>query len=167
MSAAVVMPDRPRLRPMHETDLNTVIEVERAAYEFPWTRSIFRDCLRVGYVCFVYETAAGLVGHGIMSVGAGECHLLNICVHPEHQRRGLGRALISFLLLLAKRKNARVALLEVRVSNTGAYRLYTQLGFDEIGIRKEYYPARNGREDAIILARDLTLDGTLPPPSAP
>lgn len=157
MSAALVSPGRPQLRAMREADLNAVIEVERAAYEFPWTRSIFRDCLRIGYYCFVYETSAGLAGHGIMSVGADECHLLNICIHPDYQRHGLGRALIKFLLLLARRKRVQVALLEVRMSNTSAYKLYTQLGFDEIGIRKDYYPARYGREDAIILARDLTL----------
>jgi [ribosomal protein S18]-alanine N-acetyltransferase len=157
MSAAVVSPDRPRLRPMREADLSAVMEVEKASYEFPWTRAIFRDCLRVGYYCFVYETPAGLIGHGLMSIGAGECHLLNICVHPDHQRRGLGRAMIDFLLMLAKRKGARIALLEVRVSNVGAYKLYTDMGFDEIGIRKDYYPAKNGREDAIILARDLTV----------
>ncbi|HEX7044235.1 MAG TPA: ribosomal protein S18-alanine N-acetyltransferase [Burkholderiales bacterium] len=157
MSAAIVSPDRPRLRPMRESDLNAVLEVERAAYEFPWSRAIFRDCLRVGYHCFVYEAAGTLCGHGIMSIGAEECHLLNICVHPDYQRRGLGRALVKFLLAFAQRKRAQVALLEVRVSNAGAYKLYTQLGFDEIGIRKDYYPARNGREDAIILARDLTL----------
>lgn len=164
MSAALVSPGRPQLRPMRETDLNAVLEVERSAYEFPWTRSIFRDCLRIGYYCFVYEAATDLAGHGIMSVGADECHLLNICIHPEYQRRGLGRALINFLLLLARRKRAQVALLEVRVSNTSAYKLYTQLGFDEIGIRKDYYPARYGREDAIILARDLTLDDPHRPP---
>lgn len=166
MSAAVVSPDRPRLRPMRETDLHAVLEVERAAYEFPWSRAIFRDCLRVGYHCFVYETAVGLVGHGIMSVGAEECHLLNICVHPDYQRRGLGRALVNFLLSFARRKRAHVALLEVRASNASAYKLYTQLGFDEIGIRKDYYPARYGREDAIILARDLTLE-TVRRPSDP
>jgi [ribosomal protein S18]-alanine N-acetyltransferase len=160
VSAAVVAPDRPRLRPMRTADLNAVLEVERSSYEFPWTRAIFRDCLRVGYYCFVYETSAGLVGHGIVSILAEECHLLNICVHPEYQRRGLGRGLVNFLLMFARRKRARVALLEVRVSNTGAYKLYTQLGFDEIGIRKDYYPARYGREDAVILARDLTLDNT-------
>lgn len=158
MSAAVISPERPRLRAMRAVDLNAVLEVERSSYEFPWTRSIFRDCLRVGYYCFVYETSAGLVGHGIVSIAAEECHFLNICVHPEYQRRGHGRALVNFLLLFARRKRARVALLEVRVSNNGAYQLYTQLGFDEIGMRKDYYPARFGREDAIILARDLTLD---------
>jgi [ribosomal protein S18]-alanine N-acetyltransferase len=163
MSAAVVASERPRLRPMRAADLNAVLEVERSSYEFPWTRAIFRDCLRVGYYCFVYETSAGLVGHGIVSIAAEECHLLNICVHPEYQRRGLGRALVNFLLMFARRKRTRVALLEVRVSNTGAYKLYTQLGFDEIGIRKDYYPARYGREDAIILARDLSADDVASP----
>jgi [ribosomal protein S18]-alanine N-acetyltransferase len=162
MSAAIIAPERARLRPMRETDLAAVLDVERAAYEFPWTRAIFRDCLRVGYQCFVYETPTGLIGHGLMSVGAGECHLLNICVHPSYRRRGLGRTMVDFLLRLAKRKGARVALLEVRLSNVGAYKLYTDMGFDEIGIRKEYYPARQGREDAIILARDLTLDAVPP-----
>lgn len=164
MSAAVVSPERARLRPMREADLAAVLEVERASYEFPWTRTIFRDCLRVGYACFVYETPQGLIGHGLMSIGAGECHLLNICVHPKYQRRGLGRAMVDFLLKLAQRKSARVALLEVRVSNVSAYKLYMDMGFDEIGIRREYYPARNGREDAIILARDLTLDDALNDP---
>lgn len=142
---------------MRLEDLPSVVEVERAAYEFPWTRAIFRDCLRVGYSCFVYQDDGRLAGHGIMSIAAGECHLLNICVHPEYQRRGLGRELVNFLLMLARHRKTRVALLEVRVSNVAAYKLYTQLGFDEIGMRKDYYPARRGREDAIILARDLTL----------
>lgn len=167
MSAAVVSPDRPRLRPMRDADLNAVLEVERASYEFPWTRAIFRDCLRVGYYCFVYEAATGLAGHGIVSIGAEECHLLNICVHPDYQRRGLGRALVNFLLMFARRKHAQVALLEVRVSNVGAYKLYTQLGFDEIGIRKDYYPGRYGREDAIILARDLTIADARPASGSP
>lgn len=158
--SAVVSATEPRLRPMQESDLNGVIEVERAAYEFPWTRAIFRDCLRVGYTCLVYEGAPGLLGHGVMSLAAGECHLLNICIHPDYQRRGLGRAMIEYLLKLAQHRNAHVALLEVRISNRAAYNLYMQMGFDEIGMRPGYYPARAGREDAIMLARDLTL--TLP-----
>jgi len=155
--SAVVAISEPRLRPMQETDVNGVLEVERAAYEFPWTRAIFRDCLRVGYTCLVYEGPRGLLGHGIMSLAAGECHLLNICIHPDYQRRGLGRTLIEYLLKLAKIRGAQVALLEVRVSNRAAYNLYMQMGFDEIGMRPAYYPARAGREDAMMLARDLTL----------
>ena len=153
--SAVVSVAQPQLRPMTKADLTAVMEVEQAAYEFPWTVSILRDCLGVGYHCFVYEGPRGVIGHGVMSVGAGECHLLNICIHPEYQRRGLGRIMISRLLALARRRGARLALLEVRVSNTAAFDLYIKLGFTEIGMREEYYPARRGREDAILLAREL------------
>ena len=139
-------------------DLPAVLEIENASYEFPWTLPIFRDCLRVGCHCYVYEGPRRILGHGIMSVAAGECHLLNICIHPDHQRQGLGEGMVLFLLDFARLRKARVALLEVRMSNTAAYRLYTKLGFDEVGLRKSYYPARHGREDAIILARDLTVD---------
>jgi ribosomal-protein-alanine N-acetyltransferase len=105
----------------------------------------------------VYESPQGIIGHGIMSVAVGECHILNICVHPDYQRRGLGEGMVQFLLDLARQKKARIALLEVRVSNAAAYHLYNKLGFDEVGTRKNYYPAHQGREDAIILARDLTV----------
>ncbi len=153
--SAVVSAIKPILRPMLKSDLRGVMEVERAAYQFPWSVSIFRDCLRMGYHCYVYQALAGLAGHGIMSIGAAECHFLNICIHPDYQRSGLGRKLVDHLLEIARRKGVRVALLEVRISNTAAYRLYISLGFDEIGIRKNYYPARVGREDAIILAKEL------------
>ncbi|HLQ24541.1 MAG TPA: ribosomal protein S18-alanine N-acetyltransferase [Acidiferrobacterales bacterium] len=143
------------LRRMQEQDLKTVMAVEHAAYEFPWTEGIFRDCLRVGYDCRVIEIPNNIIGHGVMSVAAGECHLLNICVHPLYQRRGLGRQLVEHLLELARRKKAHTALLEVRRSHKIAYQLYTHLGFNEIGARKNYYPARRGREDALILAREL------------
>ncbi len=156
MSAVVSVP-APSLRPMRADDLDAVIAIEQAAYEYPWTPAIFHDCLRVGYVCYVCEDAQGIVGHGVMSVAAGECHLLNICVHPHHQRRGLGRMLVEFLLDLARTKGACVALLEVRPSNVAGYRLYTGMGFDEIGLRENYYPAARGREDAVLLARDLTV----------
>lgn len=156
MSAVVSLP-APSLRPMGEADLEAVLANELAAYEFPWTLGILRDCLRVGYVCYVCEAAEGIVGHGVMSVAAGECHLLNVCVHPDRQRRGFGRLLVEFLLDLARTRGARAALLEVRASNVAAYKLYTGMGFDEIGLRKNYYPAARGREDAILLARDLTV----------
>lgn len=155
--SAVTVTSSPSVRPMTGHDLPAVLEVENAAYEFPWTLPIFRDCLRVACHCYVYETPQGIVGHGVMSVAAGECHILNICIHPEYQRQGLGAGLVHYLLDIARHKKARVALLEVRMSNTAAYRLYTKLGFDEIGIRESYYPARDGREDAIILARDLSV----------
>lgn len=159
--SAIVKEPQPLLRPMTGHDLTAVMAVENVAYEFPWTLPIFRDCLRVGCDCYVYHSPCdGIVGHGIMSVAAGECHVLNICIHPGYQHRGLGEGMVRFLLDIARQRKARVALLEVRVSNAAAYRLYQKLGFDEVGVRKDYYPAHRGREDAIILARNLTL---LPP----
>ncbi len=156
--SAVVISNLPLLRPMNGHDLVAVMEVENVAYEFPWTLPIFRDCLRVGCHCYVYESPQeGVIGYGIMSVAVGECHILNICIHPDYQRQGLGEGMVLFLLDFARQKKARMALLEVRLSNTAAYKLYTKLGFDEVGLRKSYYPARRGREDAIILARDLTI----------
>lgn len=154
--SAVVSTERPQLRAMRESDLAHVLAVENSAYEFPWTLGIFRDCLRVGYHCYVFETAAGrIIGHGIMSVAAGECHILNVCVRPDWQRQGLGGEMVEHLCELARRKGARMVLLEVRASNAVAYRVYNRLGFDEVGIRHNYYPAQRGRENAIILAREL------------
>ena len=155
MSAVVSQP-LPALRAMETADLKAVMAIERASYDSPWTEAIFRDCLRVGYHCCVYDSESGLLGYGIMSVTAGECHLLNICIHAQYRNYKLGTRLIEYLLALARRKNAGIALLEVRVSNDSAYRLYTRLGFNEIGLRKHYYPTQNGREDALILALDLS-----------
>jgi ribosomal-protein-alanine N-acetyltransferase len=155
--SAVVSPVSPVIRPMRETDLLAVMAIERASYEFPWTALIFRDCVRAGYECHVYDSQQGLLGYGIMSLAAGECHLLNICIHPGYRKQGLASQLIEALLERACTQRARVALLEVRVSNGVAHRLYTRLGFGEIGVRKNYYPARRGREDALVLAKDLQV----------
>lgn len=154
--SAVFSDALPVMRPMRFEDLEEVMLAECAAYDHPWTRGIFEDCLRVGYYCVVCEIDGRVIGHGVMSLGVGECHLLNISIHPEFQRRHLGRQLVSYLLDMARWKKARVAFLEVRVSNTPAFKLYSALGFNEIGVRHQYYPAINGeREDALILALDL------------
>ncbi|WP_295405897.1 ribosomal protein S18-alanine N-acetyltransferase [uncultured Thiocystis sp.] len=149
------------LRPMRDEDLAAVGAVERAAYAHPWSDEIFRDCLRVGYCCWVGEMDQDIVAHGIMSVAVGECHIFNLCVHPRCQRRGLGRALLRHLLSLALKRKADTAFLEVRASNSGARALYASEGFCEIGTRRKYYPAGKGREDATVLARELRgLDAT-------
>lgn len=153
--SAVVSESLPIFRPMHGKDLGKVLDVEEFAYEFPWTESIFRDCMRVGYYCVVCEVDEEIVGHGIMSVGVGECHLLNICIHPDHQQNGLGTSMINYLLDVARWKKVKIAFLEVRVSNLGAHNLYFKLGFSEIGLRKNYYPGPQGREDALILTLEL------------
>ncbi len=156
--SAVIKPDAPQIRPMEIMDIKAVMKVERAAYEFPWTPNIFRDCLRVGYYCCVLDDNGEIIGHAIMSYAVGECHILNLCVHPDYQGQGLGRKLIMHMLDVGRRNGARVAFLEVRLSNASAYNLYQNLGFAEVGIRKDYYPAEGGREDAMILAYDLDAE---------
>lgn len=153
--SAVLKPAPASCRPMVEADLRQVLEVEVAAYEFPWSHSIFQDCLRVGYCCWVIEKNYAIIGHGVMSVGAGECHILNLCICPELQGLGFGRMLLDQLLDVARNHRADTAFLEVRPSNETAKRLYMHAGFDEVGMRRNYYPASRGREDAIIMARSL------------
>jgi ribosomal-protein-alanine N-acetyltransferase len=143
------------IRPMRESELDAIVRIERAAYAFPWTEGIFRDCLRVNYICRVVEIDVALVGYGIMSVGAGEAHLLNVCVADAYRCRGIGRRLLSHLLQTAAAAGAREAFLEARPSNTAAIRLYHALGFQQIGVRRGYYQASEGREDAIVLRRDI------------
>jgi ribosomal-protein-alanine N-acetyltransferase len=142
---------------MGERDLEGVLEVERGAYPFPWTRGIFEDCLRVGYSCWVTAQASTIVGYGVMSVAVGESHILNLCVRPELQRQGHGRRLLVHLLELSRRHNAEMAFLEVRPSNRAALALYRHVGFSEVGVRRGYYPAARGREDALILGLDLRV----------
>ena len=143
------------LRPMREADVEAVMEVETSAYPYPWTSVIFHDCLRVGYCCWVYVLDRKIIGHGVMSVVAGECHILNICLHPHWQHRGLGRKLVNRLLSIARQRQADTAFLEVRESNSSALALYRSMGFHEIGTRRGYYPADNGRETAKLLAMNL------------
>lgn len=154
--SAIASDTLPWLRDMQEADLPAIMAIERVAYEFPWTEGIMRDCFRFGYVCKVYESRAGILGYGILSIGAGECHFLNICIAPTQQRRGHGARLVKALLDVARQAHARSAILEVRASNLAAFKLYDKLGFNEIGVRKNYYPTRIGREDALVLALELT-----------
>ncbi|HEB99735.1 MAG TPA: ribosomal-protein-alanine N-acetyltransferase [Thiotrichales bacterium] len=154
MSAVLQQPGG-RYRPMREGDIAEVMDIERRAYPFPWTEGILRDCLRVSYSCWVYERAGAIEAYAIMSVAAGEAHILNLCVRPELQGQGLGKRTLQHLMAVARRHGADSMFLEVRPSNTVALRLYQGMGFDEIGRRRDYYPAEEGREDALILARTL------------
>ncbi len=154
MSAVIKEPEI-AFRPMGEEDIAAVLAVETAAYRHPWTDGIFRDCLRVGYCCWVAEQAGAVVGHGVMSVAVGECHVLNVCVHPDWQGRQLGRRMLRRLLAIARGHHAENAFLEVRVSNRPAIGLYESEGFCEVAVRHGYYPADKGREDAVIMARSL------------
>jgi ribosomal-protein-alanine N-acetyltransferase len=136
-------------------DLPAVVEIERSAYTHPWSEGILRDCLKVGYHCWVCELGGDTVGHAVMSVAVGEAHLLNLCIGPAWQGRGLGRRMLRRMLRVAGEKDADTLFLEVRESNLGARGLYESEGFNEIGRRRDYYPTRSGREDAIVYAKAL------------
>jgi ribosomal-protein-alanine N-acetyltransferase len=143
------------LRPMTHGDLSTVANIDAAAYEFPWSRGIFKSCLDNGHDCWVLEQGGEIVGYGVLTVGAGEAHILNICVAPLQQGRGHGAHLLRRLLDLARWHRAERVFLEVRPSNPLAHAMYERAGFNEIGRRPGYYPSRRGREDAIVMAMEL------------
>ena len=129
---------------------------EKGVYEFPWSIGIFQDCLKVGYCCWILEQDDMVSGYGIMSVLTREAHILNLCIKPDLQNNGLGKEMLDYLIDLAKVHHADVMFLEVRPSNGHALKIYERVGFDEVGNRKDYYPAKFGREDAVILAKQLT-----------
>ncbi len=155
MAARAPLPPQVMIRDMTPADVPRVMQIELAAYAFPWSDGIFRDCLRVGYVCCVVEIDDIIVGYGIMSTGAGEAHILNLCVAEPWRHRGIGGHLLWHLLEFARSLGVTDAFLEVRPSNTSAIRLYQSAGFSQIGVRRGYYQAVGGREDAVVLRKSL------------
>lgn len=154
--SAVVAQSHPFLRPMRESDIEEVLAIESVVYSQGWTGGIFRDCLRVGYSCWVYEDEEGtVIGYGIMSVAAAEAHILNVSIKPKRQGEGLGRRMMKHLLAIAREGGASTAFLEVRPTNFVAIGLYESIGFVQAGVRHNYYPADDGKEDAIIMAMEL------------
>ncbi len=144
-------------RPMLLDDVPRIMEIELASYDFPWTGGIFRDCIRVGYNCWVYEINNNIQAYGLISVAANEAHVLNICVAPEYRGQGIGRKMLRKLLEVAESKRVDSVFLEVRESNTAALTLYDQEGFNRIGLRKAYYPSEEGRENGLVFAKALNL----------
>jgi len=153
---SVATRDLLRLRKMDHADLPRVLTIENENYEFPWSEGIFKDCFRaINYTNWVCEAPdESIVGYCIISVMAGEAHIMNISVSPRFQRQGAGRKMLEHLIEYA-RPRAEKIFLEVRPSNPGAIDLYRKTGFREIGVRKNYYPAKQGREDAIMFELDL------------
>jgi ribosomal-protein-alanine N-acetyltransferase len=143
------------VRPMTESDVASVAALELASYVFPWSEGIFRDSLRVGYLCSVMELGVVLAGYGVLATGAGEAHLLNLCVREQFRNRGLGSRLLQHLLQQSRDADAHVIFLETRASNQAAARLYEAHRFAQIGVRRGYYQALGGREDAIVMRRAL------------
>jgi ribosomal-protein-alanine N-acetyltransferase len=152
---SAVLKDLPELEPMREADLAEVIAIENAIYSHPWTQGNFADSLRAGYECRTWRLAGELVGYFVLMAAAGEAHLLNLSIAEPHQRRGHGAALLQEAASLARRLGAQNVFLEVRPSNRAAQGLYTRFGFRNVAVRRGYYPAHSGREDALVLS--LTL----------
>ena len=148
------MSDAITFRPMTEADLDAVLKIEYAAFSHPWTRGIFTDSLK-SYSCWLMFEGNQQVGHGVINLILDEAHLLNITVKPESQGRGLGLRLLEHLMQEAHALGGRECFLEVRASNQSAYRLYERFGFNEVGRRRDYYPAVGGREDALVMACTL------------
>ncbi|PID49083.1 MAG: ribosomal-protein-alanine N-acetyltransferase [Proteobacteria bacterium] len=143
------------LHPMTESDLDTVMAVEKRAYPYPWTKGIFSDCLRHNYLCLLHAKQGKLLAYCVLMLSLDELHILNLTVNPNHQKQGLGTRLLYTVEKIAQELNARECFLEVRPSNRAAICLYTKQGFNEIGLRRNYYPAKHGREDAVLMGKTL------------
>lgn len=145
----------PVFRAMRADDLDTVTAIERDVHNHPWTHGNFSDSLNAGYGCVVCEQGGVLVGYGVLMMAPDEAHLLNISVARACQRRGLGQALLDYFIGEARRRGAQTLFLEVRPSNTAALGLYVRAGFNEFSTRTGYYPAAQGREDAVLMGLAL------------
>lgn len=144
-----------QIRSMIHDDLPLVSDIERRSYEFPWSHGVFRDCLLAGYGCIVLERGEEVAGYAILSIAAGEAHILNLCVDPMYRARGYGTRLLTEILERARHAEVREVFLEVRPSNSSALSLYRKQGFRQIANRPAYYQAKEGREDAAVLAKTL------------
>jgi len=143
------------VREMIHDDVPEVSDIERRSYEFPWSHGVFRDCLLAGYHCVVVEREGAVVGYGVLSVAAGEAHILNLCVDPTYRELGYGERLLDEILVVARDYEVREIFLEVRPSNEKAIALYMKKGFRNIAYRPAYYQANDGREDAAVFSKVL------------
>ena len=146
------------IRDMQYDDLKMVSDIERRSYEFPWSHGVFRDCLLAGYRCIVLIRQERVAGYSILSVAAGEAHILNLCVDPEFRSMGYGERLLDEILFRARSASVREIFLEVRPSNKMALALYRKKGFYQVANRPAYYQSHEGREDAAVLAKKLVIE---------
>jgi ribosomal-protein-alanine N-acetyltransferase len=146
----------PVIRAMRPSDLDAVTEIEQRTYEYPWGRGIFSDCLMADYLCVVLDCGEYLIGYAIVSTAAAEAHILNLCVDKDMHRQGYGQQLLDYALDYVRDKRIKRLFLEVRPSNEAAIILYTRAGFNSLGVRKGYYKAAGGNEDALVLVREFS-----------
>lgn len=142
-------------RPMTEADLDAIMEIEPHIYSHPWSRGNFSDSLVSGYSAWVLLDGVHIIGYALMMMVLDEAHLLNLSVAKAYQKQGLGRLLLEHMIGIAKKHDAANMFLEVRPSNISAIALYENIGFNEMAVRRGYYPAHNGREDAVLMGLAL------------
>jgi ribosomal-protein-alanine N-acetyltransferase len=147
------------IRDMSHGDLSMVSDIERRSYEFPWSHGVFRDCLLAGYQCLALIRDERVSGYAILSVAAGEAHILNLCIDPEFRALGYGEKMLNELLYRARSAAVSEVFLEVRPSNSTALGLYKKKGFHQIAHRPAYYQSNAGREDAAVLSKKLGAAG--------
>jgi len=146
---------RYQFRPMVESDLDAIMEIEPHIYSHPWSRGNFSDSLVSGYSAWVLLDGAKIIGYALMMMVLDEAHLLNLSIAKAYQKKGLGRLLLEHMIAIAKKHAAANMFLEVRPSNISAIALYENIGFNEMAIRRGYYPAHHGREDAVLMGLAL------------
>lgn len=145
-----------RLRPWRPTDIGPIAAIEQQAYPYPWPEGVLRDCLVAGHLGWVAAGQGGaLAAYAIVQPVIDEAHLLNLCTAPDWQGQGVGRGMLRAVMAACRELGMARMLLEVRASNLPALRLYRGEGFAQDGVRKGYYPASGGREDAILMSRPL------------
>ena len=144
-----------QFRPMQLNDLDAIMAIEPYIYPYPWTRGNFSDSLNSGYSASVLLRNEVIIGYALVMMLLDEAHLLNLSVAKAYQKQGLGRILLEHMIQIAKNNQAANMFLEVRPSNISAIALYENMGFNEMAIRRGYYPAKNGREDAVLMGLAL------------
>jgi [ribosomal protein S18]-alanine N-acetyltransferase len=153
---------------MFEADLDRVVAIEQAAYSHPWTLGNFKDALKAGNAAFKLMAGDSLVGYLVAMQVIDEVHLLNITVAPDFQRQGWARCLMQWLQLWSQQQGALHLWLEVRQSNERALKLYQAFGFQQVGLRKDYYPAsRTAREAAVVMRMAISEGGLQSLPDEP
>ncbi len=152
---SAVLKTQYQFRPMQMDDLDAIMAIEPQIYPYPWTRGNFSDSLTSGYSAWVLMLNEQIIGYSLMMLVLDEAHLLNLSVAKAYQKQGLGRVLLEHMVGIAKSKQMANMFLEVRPSNISAIALYENMGFNEMAVRRGYYPAANGREDAVLMGLAL------------
>jgi len=142
-------------RPMQMDDLESIMVIEPQIYPYPWTRGNFSDSLSSGYSAWVLMLNDQIIGYSLIMLVLDEAHLLNLSVAKSYQKQGLGRVLLEHMVSIARKNQMANMFLEVRPSNISAIALYENMGFNEMAVRRKYYPAPNGREDAVLMGLAL------------